>query len=59
MPVVDELEFYLYMLEFILIILAIVIVVHGFVVMLWSYWDTGDFLFYLRNFYHNVYAIDF
>ncbi|WP_406533460.1 hypothetical protein [Methanobrevibacter sp.] len=58
-PVLDELEYFLYILEFILIILAIVIAVHAVAVMLWSYSETGDLLLYLRNFYHNVYSIDF
>lgn len=58
-PVLDELEYVLYILEFILIILAIVIALHAVAVMLWSFSQTGDFLLYLRNFYHNVYSIDF
>ena len=40
-------------------ILAIVIAVPAVAVMLWSYSETGDLLLYLRNFYHNVYSIDF
>ena len=58
-PILDEFIFWAYMLEFILIMLAIVIVLHAVCVIVWSYADTGNSLLYLRNFYHNVYCIDF
>ena len=58
-PILDEFIYYAYLLEFILIMLAIVIALHAIAVMAWSYLDTGNSLLYLRNFYHNVYSIDF
>ena len=58
-PILDEFVYYAYILEFILIMLAIVIVCHAVVVMAWGYSQTGDLFLYLRNFYHNVYHIDF
>lgn len=58
-PILEEYAYLLYVLEIILIMLAAIIVIHAIVVMLWGYSQTGDFLVYLRNFYHNVYGIDF
>lgn len=58
-PILEEYAYLLYVLEIILIMLAAVIVIHAIVIMLWGYSQTGDFLVYLKNFYHNVYGIDF
>lgn len=58
-PILDDVVYLAYILEFILIMLAIVIVIHAMLVMLLGYFQTGDALLYLRNFYHSVYCIDF
>lgn len=58
-PILEEIEYLLIVFEIILIMLVFVIVIHAIIVMIWSYSETGDFLMYLRNFYHNVYQIDF
>lgn len=58
-PILDEFIYYAYILEFVLIMLAAVIALHAILVIMWSYFDTGNALLYLRNFYHNVYSIDF
>lgn len=58
-PILDEFVYYAYILEFVLIMLAVVIVLHAVCVIAWSFIDTGNALLYLRNFYHNVYSIDF
>ncbi len=58
-PILDELEYLLYIFETVLIMLAIVIVIHSVMFMLVGYAQTGDAFSYLRIFYHNVYHIDF
>lgn len=58
-PILDDIIYMAYILEIVLIMLALVIIVHAAVVMLWGYGETGDALLYLKNFYHNVYHIDF
>lgn len=54
----DVLEYYLDVFGILMFMVLLVIVIHAIMVGVWSYADTGDAMFYLRNFYHNLYHID-
>lgn len=54
----DMLEYYLDVFGILMFMVLFVIVIHAVMVIVWSYTETGDSMFYLRNFYHNVYHID-
>lgn len=54
----DLIEYCLDFLGILMFMVLLVIIIHAVMVMIWSYSETGSALFYLRNFYHNVYHIN-
>ena len=54
----DIIEYYLDILGILMFMVVLVIVIHAVMVIVWSYTETGAPLFYLKNFYHNVYHIN-
>lgn len=54
----ELIEYYLEIFSVLMYMVLLVIVIHAVMVIIWSWAATGNPLFYLSNFYHNVYHID-